>query len=71
MTTMIICHDCFSCGAICLRDKEVKPSDLECGEVRPTKHGLDPRVVCALKSRPKELKQKYIKVEVIQHSRPR
>ena len=52
-------------------DKEVKPSDLECGEVRPTKHGLVPRDVFAWQSMPKELKQTYVKVEVSQHSRPR
>ena len=52
-------------------DKAVKPSDLECGEIRPTKHGLDPRDVFALKTMPKELKQRYFKVEVSQHRRPR
>ena len=71
MTTMIICHDCFSCGAICVCDKEVKPNDLARGEIRPTKHGLDPRDVFALKTMPKELKQRDVKVEVSQHSRPR
>ena len=68
---MIICHDCGSCGAIVVCDKEVKPSDLGCGEIRPTKHGLDPRDVFALKTMPKELKQRDVKVEVSQHSRPR
>ena len=52
-------------------DKEVKPSGLACGEVRPTKHGLDPRDVFALKAMPKELTQRDVKVEVSQHSRPR
>lgn len=52
-------------------DKELKPSDLECGEIRPTKHGLDPRDVFALKTMPKELKQREVKVAVSQHSRPR
>ncbi len=68
---MLVCHDCFSSGAILLCDKEIEPSDLECGEIRPTKHGLDPRDVFALKTMPKELKQRDVKVEVSQHSRPR
>ena len=71
MTTMIICHARFRCGAIFLCDKEVKPSDLECGDIRPTTHGLGPRDVFALKTMPKELKQRDVKVEVSQHSRPR
>ena len=71
MTTMIICHDCCSCGDLCLCDKAAKPSDLECGATRPTKHGLDPRDVFALQTMPKELKQRDVKVEVSQHSRPR
>ena len=71
MTTMLIYHECVSCGAICLCDKEVKPSDLECGGIRPTKPGLGPRDVFALKTMSKELKQRDVKVDVTQHSRPR